>query len=124
MVLAMPARVPATVLVVAGLDFLAWRWASGSHDTIAMVAGLTLVPLVILLLWTAVLAALSALLRVGQGAHRRLTTGNARADRAEGRGFEEAPARRRRVRARRSVRRARRRARRRRGEDPRRRVAA
>src|SRR5437588_4753954 len=119
----MPARVPAVVLLVAGLDFLAWRWASGADDTIAMVAGVALVPLCILLLWTGVLAVLSALLRVGQGAHRRLTTPAERPPAADS-ATRMTPWRPRRVLGRRGVRRVRRRGRRRRSEDSGGRIAA
>jgi hypothetical protein len=120
----MPARVPAVVLLVAGLDFLAWRWASGADDTIATVAGVALVPLFILLLWTGVLAVLSALLRVGQGAHRRLTTTADRPPAAGSTAPQEATRRPRRVLRRRGVRRVRRRGRRRRSEDSGERIAA
>jgi len=42
----------ALVSVLAGGDYLLWNWSlQGSHDVLALVAGLTLPPLAIALIW-------------------------------------------------------------------------
>jgi hypothetical protein len=47
-----PFRPLAVVLVLAGADYLLWNWSlSHSHDILALVAGMTLPPLLIALAW-------------------------------------------------------------------------
>jgi hypothetical protein len=53
--------------VLAGGDYLLWNWSlQGSHDLLALVAGLTLPPLAIALIWLLALNAARLLARVAR----------------------------------------------------------
>jgi len=52
-----PLRPLAIVALLALGDYLLWNWSvSGNHDALALVAGVTLIPLLIALVWLTVLA--------------------------------------------------------------------
>jgi hypothetical protein len=52
-----PLRPLAIVVLLAFGDYLLWNWSlSGSHDVLALVAGLTLTPLLIALAWLVVVS--------------------------------------------------------------------
>jgi hypothetical protein len=56
------------------VDYALWNWSLGaSHDVLALVAGLTLIPLLIVLAWLVFLSAT----RLAGGAARRIRTGAA-----------------------------------------------
>jgi hypothetical protein len=85
-----PIRSLAVVGVLALGDYMLWNWSVGAnHDVIALVAGVTLIPLLIALAWLVVVAAARLLAHAahrprarGAGAH---TTAAGRDTRAGGR---------------------------------------
>lgn len=57
----------AIVSVLAGGDYLLWNWSlQNNHDVLALVAGLTLPPLAIALIWLLALNAVRLLARVAR----------------------------------------------------------
>ncbi len=86
-----PIRSLAVVGVLALGDYLLWNWSlSANHDVVALVAGMTLIPLLIALTWLAVAAIARLLAHAAQlpkaGASARATGGAAGRDaRAGGR---------------------------------------
>jgi predicted lipid-binding transport protein (Tim44 family) len=80
-----PLRPLAIFVVLAGGDYLLWNWSlNGNHDIIALVAGVTLMPLVIAILWLLVVGAARMLAdatqrpRAGYGEARRARSSGAR----------------------------------------------
>jgi hypothetical protein len=54
-----PLRPLAIFAVLAGGDYFLWNWSlEGNHDIFALIAGLTLVPLILTALWLLALAAM------------------------------------------------------------------
>ncbi len=79
-----PHRPLAVVSVLALGDYLLWNWSLGAnHDVVALVAGMTLIPLLIAFAWLVLVAAARLIGRVaprpkvGSAAHAR---GGARVD--------------------------------------------
>jgi hypothetical protein len=71
-----PLRRPlAIVSLLALADYLLWNWSlDGSHDILALVAGLTLVPLLIALTWLLVKGTTGLLARTARRARARPAT--------------------------------------------------
>ncbi len=62
-----PIRSLAVVGVLALGDYMLWNWSVGaSHDVVALVAGVTLIPLLIALAWLVVVAVARLLAHVAQ----------------------------------------------------------
>ena len=62
-----PIRSLAVVGVLALGDYMLWNWSVGaSHDALALVAGVTLIPLLIVLAWLVVVAVARLLAHVAQ----------------------------------------------------------
>jgi hypothetical protein len=69
-----PSRPLAAVLLLSLVDYALWNWSLGAgHDLLALVAGLALIPLLIVLAWLVFLSAT----RLAGGAARRIHTGAA-----------------------------------------------
>jgi uncharacterized membrane protein len=67
---------PLAIIVVLSLsDYLLWNWSLGAnHDIVALVCGMTLIPLLIALLWLLVLAVAHLLARTAQRPRARHPT--------------------------------------------------
>jgi hypothetical protein len=73
-VLHRPVRPLALVLLLSVGDYLLWNWSlGGRHETMALISGLALPPLLIVLLWLFVLGAVRLL--TGAGRRPRVNSG-------------------------------------------------
>jgi hypothetical protein len=71
----MPLGPLAVVFVLVAIDYGVWNWAiGGSHEIVALVAGLAMAPLVIAFGWLAALALGSGALAVGRRLAREIAT--------------------------------------------------
>jgi hypothetical protein len=69
----------AIVALLAFCDYLLWNWSLGvNHDILALVSGMTLIPLLIALAWLLVLALAHLLARIAQRPWARSALGPAR----------------------------------------------
>lgn len=63
MVLPVPTRLLLIALSLLGGDYLLWSWATdGNSDTLALISGVALVPLILLVLWLFALGVAKALI--------------------------------------------------------------
>lgn len=68
----MPIRALVIVGLLAGADYLAWNWSVGSgEDALSVVTGLALAPLIVALLWLAMLSTLSGAARFARAQRAR-----------------------------------------------------
>ena len=68
----MSRRTPVLLIGLTVGDYLLWNWSlNGSHDVIALIAGLTLPPLVLVSLWVLAFAAMQVIAATTRLAHGR-----------------------------------------------------